>query len=256
MCALERCQEKWDPYFRPKARQSKNETQEFPLGGGAAFYYNGWMRRLTHLVFQPASRLVRLVLGEKRLVHDLVAAEEFHAHHPIFEDDDGSVCIGLWAVLDQVEGNYQEYPLVPEDAAERGEALRWLDWSQMTLFDSVTRHIVFEKANPRYTGGPTRSTPDMNVIRAGRDALREIIPILGATVDERGNLVSRVCTIADLAVAAQISALDYFGEVPWEANGPLKEWYMRMKSRPSFRSLLADRVAGQPPVKHYADLDF
>jgi glutathione S-transferase len=126
----------------------------------------------------------------------------------------------------------------------------------MDLLDSVTRRIVFEKANPRYTGGPTRSTPDMNVIRAGRDALREIIPLLSATVDQRGNLVNRACTIADLALAAQISALDYFGEVPWDASAPLKEWYMRMKSRPSFRSLLADRVAGQPPVKHYADLDF
>ena len=214
------------------------------------------MRRLTHIVFQPASRLVRLMLGEKRLPIDAVAAEDFHAHHPIFEEEDGSTCVGLWAILDHVEGNYNDNPLVPEDAAERAEALRWLDWSIMTLFDTVTRRIVFEKANPRYTGGPTRSTPDMNVIRAGRDALRDLIPMLGATVDERGNLVSRGCTIADLAVAAQISALDYFGEVPWDTSPPLKEWYMRVKSRPSFRTLLADRVAGQPPVKHYADLDF
>ncbi len=214
------------------------------------------MRRLTHLILQPASRLVRLVIGEKRLVIDPVAAEDYHAHHPIFEDDDGTICIGLWAILDHVEGNYGDNPLVPEDAVERAEALRWLDWTIMTFGDQVTRRIVFEKANPRFTGGPTRSTPDMNVIRAGRDALRELIPALGATVDERGNLVSRACTIADLALAAQISALDYFGEVPWDASAPLKEWYMRMKSRPSFRSLLADRVAGQPPVKHYADLDF
>ena len=214
------------------------------------------MRRLTHLVFQPASRLVRLVLGEKRLLVDPVTAEDFRSHHPIFEDIDGTICVGLWAILDHVEGTYGDNPLVPEDAAERAEALRWLDWTIMDLLDSVTRRIVFEKANPRYTGGPTRSTPDMNVIRAGRDALREIIPLLSATVDQRGNLVNRACTIADLALAAQISALDYFGEVPWDASAPLKEWYMRMKSRPSFRSLLADRVAGQPPVKHYADLDF
>jgi glutathione S-transferase len=29
-----------------------------------------------------------------------------------------------------------------------------------------------------------------------------------------------------------------------------------MKSRPSFRSLLGDRVPGQPPASHYAELDF
>jgi glutathione S-transferase len=29
-----------------------------------------------------------------------------------------------------------------------------------------------------------------------------------------------------------------------------------MKSRPSFRGLLADRVAGVTPPEHYTDLDF
>ena len=214
------------------------------------------MRRLTHLVFQPASRLVRLVLGEKRLVIDPQTAEDFQAQMPVFEDLDGTVCTGLWAILDHVEGNYPDNPLIPEDAVERGEALRWLDWAGTVLTDQVTRKIVFEKANPRYTGNPTRSTPDMNVIRSGRDALRDMIPQLAAVMDERGNLVSRVCTIADLALAAHLSALDYFGEIAWDANPSLKEWYMRMKSRPAFRSLLADRVPGQPPTKYYAELDF
>ncbi len=214
------------------------------------------MRRLTHLVFQPASRLVRLVAGEKRLTLDPQQAEDYHAHAPVFVDLDGTTCIGLWAILDHLEGTYPEVSLIPEDANERGEALRWLDWTGTVLGDQVTRKIVYEKANPRYTGAPTRSTPDMNVIRSGRDRLREMIPQLGQTVDENGNLVSRVCTIADFALAAHLSALDYFGEVPWDANTPLREWYMRIKSRPSFRSLLADRVPGQPPIKHYADLDF
>lgn len=214
------------------------------------------MRRLIHLVFQPASRLVRLICAEKRLVIDPASAEDFHAQMPVFIDLDGTTCTGLWATVDHLEGTYPEICLVPEDARERGEALRWLDWTLTVLADQVTRRIINEKANPRFTGAPSRSTPDMNVIRAGRDTLRELIPFLGKTVDEHGNLVCRNCTIADLALAAQLSALDYFGEIPWDANTPLREWYMRMKSRPSFRSLLADRVPGQPPIKHYADLDF
>ncbi len=51
-------------------------------------------------------------------------------------------------------------------------------------------------------------------------------------------------------------ALDYLGDVPWEAHEPAKEWYARIKSRPSFRPILADHVPGAPPPKHYADLDF
>jgi len=37
---------------------------------------------------------------------------------------------------------------------------------------------------------------------------------------------------------------------------PAKEWYARIKSRPSFRPILADHVPGVPPPAHYADLDF
>lgn len=214
------------------------------------------MRRLTHLVFQPASRLVRLIAGEKRLVLDPHAAEDAKAHLPVFVDLDGTRCEGLWAIIDHLEGNYPEVPLIPEDAAERGEALRWLDWSFAIFGDQVTRRIVHEKANPRFTGAPTRSTPDMNIIRGGRQTLREMLPMLGKIVEERGNLACRLVTLADLALAAHFSALDYFGEIPWDSNPAIREWYTRMKSRPSFRSLLADRVPGQPPQSHYAELDF
>jgi glutathione S-transferase len=175
---------------------------------------------------------------------------------PVFIDLDGTRCEGLWAIVDHLEGTYPEPPLIPEDAAERAEALRWLDWTMGVLGERATRKIVTEKANPRFTGALTRSTPDMNVIRSGREALREMLPMLGKVVEERGNLAGRVCTIADLALAAHLSALDYFGEVPWDANSAVREWYTRMKSRPSFRSLLADRVPGQPPVTQYAELDF
>ena len=46
------------------------------------------------------------------------------------------------------------------------------------------------------------------------------------------------------------------GEIDWREHGAAREWYTRVKSRPSFRSLLADRVRGLSPVSHYADLDF
>ncbi|MDE2135405.1 MAG: glutathione S-transferase family protein [Alphaproteobacteria bacterium] len=212
------------------------------------------MRRLTHLVFSPASRLARLMLGEKRLVCDPQAPDDATAHLPVFIDLDGTRCEGLWAVVDHLEGNYPENPLIPEDG--RAETLRWLDWTMGVFDDRVTRRIVFEKANPRFTGASSRSTPDMNVIRSGREALRELLPTIGRTVEVHGNLAARVCTIADLALAAHLSALDYFGEVPWDATPAMREWYGRIKSRPSFRSLLSDRVPGQPPVTQYAELDF
>ncbi|MEO9191679.1 MAG: glutathione S-transferase family protein, partial [Acetobacteraceae bacterium] len=63
-------------------------------------------------------------------------------------------------------------------------------------------------------------------------------------------------SLADFAAAAHFSALDYIGDVDWTVAPAAKEWYARMKSRPSFRGVLADRVPGVTPPEHYADLDF
>jgi glutathione S-transferase len=96
----------------------------------------------------------------------------------------------------------------------------------------------------------------MDTIRQAREALKPFMPLIGAAAERRGYLAAKECTLADLAVAAHLSALDYFGEVPWTDFPATAEWYLRMKSRPAFRTLLADRVPGQPPAPHYAELDF
>ena len=214
------------------------------------------MRRLVHLTLSPPSRLARLILGEKRLAFDPVAAEDAQAHLPVFIDLDGTRSEGLWAVIDHLEGGDTGNALVPEDAALRSEVLRWLDWAMGPMNERATRKILYEKAAQRFTGAPSAGAPDMNVIRQGREALRAVLPVIGKAAEQNGNLATRECTLADLAVAAQLSALDYFGEVPWMEFPQAGEWYVRMKSRPSFRSLLADRLPGQPPVMHYAELDF
>jgi glutathione S-transferase len=61
---------------------------------------------------------------------------------------------------------------------------------------------------------------------------------------------------ADLAAAAQLSSVDFLGDVPWDEDEAARTWYSRMKSRPSFRPLLADRIAGIAPPDQYSDLDF
>jgi glutathione S-transferase len=214
------------------------------------------MRKLIHLTLSPASRLARLLVGEKRLACDPVLSEDSQLHLPVFTDLDGTSVTGLWAIVDHLEGSYADNPLMPEDPVARAEALRWLDWAMGPLHDQVTRRIVFEKGGQRFTGAAQRSAPDMNVIRQGREALRTALKLLGETAEAHGNLAARECTIADLAVAAHLSALDYFGEVPWTDFPHTAEWYGRIKSRPAFRTLLADRVPGQPPTASYAELDF
>ena len=63
-------------------------------------------------------------------------------------------------------------------------------------------------------------------------------------------------TLADFTAAAHLSCLDYISDVDWNRNATVKDWYAKIKSRPSFRTLLADQISGFPPPAHYADLDF
>ena len=214
------------------------------------------MRRLIHLMLSPSCRLARLIVAEKRVACDPVQAEDARNPMPVFIDLDGTRAEGVWAIVDHLEGNYPDHPLAPADDAARREALRWLDWAMGPFHEQVTQRIVYEKAGQRFTGAPARRTPDMNTIRAGRDELKLALAAIGKAAETRGNLAAREISLGDLAVAAHLSALDYFGEVPWTDFPAASEWYVRMKSRPSFRSILGDKVPGQPPVSHYAELDF
>ncbi|HET7086039.1 MAG TPA: glutathione S-transferase family protein [Rhizomicrobium sp.] len=214
------------------------------------------MRRLIHVMLSPSCRLARLMVGEKRVACDPALAEDAKQTMPVLVDMDGTRAEGVWAILDHLEQNYPDYPLAPADDAARRACLRWVDWAFGPFHEQVTQRIVYEKAAPRYTGAGFSRAPDMNTIRAGRLELKTALETIGAAAESNGNLACRETTLGDLAVAAQLSTLDYFGEVPWSDFAAAGEWYVRMKSRPAFRSILLDRVPGQPPVSHYAELDF
>ena len=96
----------------------------------------------------------------------------------------------------------------------------------------------------------------MAAMRAGHDNLRYHMTYIGHLTETRSWLAGDAMSFADLAAAAHLSALDYLGEVPWDEFETAKQWYALVKSRPSFRPLLQDRVAGFIPAGTYADLDF
>lgn len=214
------------------------------------------MRRLVHLLMSPPCRLVRLALTEKRIPVQLVAPSDPLAHLPVLIELDSRSLTGLWAIVDHLEALQPEPSLFPEDASERAEALRVLDYLMGSFNEEASKPILYQKAPQVHTGAPVRQPPDMQTLRNGRAALRNALQTMGRLADEHGFLAARDLSIADLALAAHLSALDYFGEVPWAEFQPLMEWYLRIKSRPAFRTLLGDRVPGQPPVMHYAVLDF
>jgi glutathione S-transferase len=106
-------------------------------------------------------------------------------------------------------------------------------------------------SNPGARGGP-----DSAAIRAGKVNIGIHLDYIGWLAERRNWLAGGIFSMADLIAAAQISAMDYLGDIPWDDHAAAKDWYARMKSRPSFRPLLADNLPGAPPPAHYADLDF
>ena len=110
----------------------------------------------------------------------------------------------------------------------------------------MTAYLVEEKVYRRH--GPNGGSPNIAAIRAGRENLRYHLAYISHLAETRPWLSARAPSFADLAAAAHLSTLDYLGEVSWDDYEPVKNWYALLKSRPSFRPLLADRVAGFIPV--------
>ena len=178
---------------------------------------------------------------------------------PVFIDDDRATVAGAYAISEWLSDTMDERPVVafqpfPGDATARAEARRLVEWFHHKFYEEVTDYLVVEKVFRRF--GPQSASPDMDAMRAGRENLRYHMNYIGHLTETRSWLAGDALSFADLAAAAQLSALDYLGEVPWEEFEAAKNWYALVKSRPSFRPLLQDRVAGFVPAGTYADLDF
>ena len=150
------------------------------------------------------------------------------------------------------DGDARGFKLFPGEALARAETRRLVDWFHRKFHDEVTAYLVDEKVYQRHDG----SSPNIAAIRAGHENLRYHLAYLSHLAETRPWLAGEAPSFADLAAAAHLSALDYLGEVFWEDYEPVKSWYALLKSRPSFRPLLADRIAGFIPSGTYADLDF
>lgn len=224
-------------------------------------------RTLLHFPLDPASRQARLALGEKRLsftdkpLRYWEQPAELSALNPsgmipvLVEEEGGkrTVVCELRAILDHLDETVPEPRLMGESVVERAEVRRLLQWFDRKFDYDVNALLLHEKMEKRlYALG----APTLGNMRAGRDALKVHLEYLENLLAERDWLVGRRLTFADFAAAANLSVIDYFGDVPWRDFPQAKTWYMKIKSRPAFRPLLADRWPGLVPAGHYDDLDF
>jgi glutathione S-transferase len=178
------------------------------------------------------------------------------ASGPIMIDDAAQPVVGVLAIVHAIEERWSPSAvagLFPAQPSDRAEMWRLLDWVLMKLNDEVTRYVFEEKIVKRDKKG---ATPEPSVLRAAKANLTEHLLYFNWLFATRHWIAGDFMTLADFALAAHLSTLDYLGDVHWDTSPETRQWYARIKSRPAFRTLLNDRVAGMSPSSGYADLDF
>jgi glutathione S-transferase len=226
---------------------------------------------LHHHPLSAGSRYVRLVLAEYGEEATLAEEQPWERREaflalnpagtlPVFVDHDDAVIAGAAVIAEYLHetrgARAGETELMPSTVVERAEVRRLVAWFLGKFDGEVTAYLVNEKVYKRQMNSGAGSEPDPAAIRAARSNARYQMRYIGHLIARRKWLGGNAMSLADLAAAAELSAIDYLGEVPWEEDTNAKHWYARMKSRPSFRPILAETQAGVPPAAHYADLDF
>ncbi len=221
------------------------------------------MNRLYHFPLSPFCRKVRLTLAEKRLEVELIEerywepSPEFLRRNPAGKvpilRHEGRVLTESQAICEYLDETIPDPRLMPREAEARYEVRRLCAWFDDKFNGEVTSKLLYERVNKKIMG---QGYPDSKAVKAGAGRIKYHIDYMSWLLDQRRWLAGDAMSLADFTAAAHLSCLDYISDVDWNRSANVKDWYAKIKSRPSFRPLLADQVPGFPPPAHYADLDF
>lgn len=221
------------------------------------------MTVLYHSPLSPYCRKVRLTLAEKRIEVDLQDERYWEKSSELLRRNragkvpvlriDGMTLSESGPICEYLEDRHPDPALMPRGPRERYEVRRLVAFFDDTFAREVTDKILGERVLKKLTGA---GQPDSRAVKDGVMRIRDHLDYMAELLDDRRWLAGDGMTLADFAAAAHLSALDYTSDVDWNRHAAVKDWYAKIKSRPAFRSLLADQVSGFPPPAHYSDLDF
>lgn len=219
--------------------------------------------RLYHFSISPFCRKLRLALAEKRIEVDAVEERYWERRQdflrlnpsgkvPVLRGED-LILADSQAICEYLEEVKPEPRLLPDTPLERHEARRLIFWFDEKFHQEVTSRLVYERLVRRME---RKGSPDSNNLQLALKNLKSHLDYLHDLLDSRRWLAGDRMTLADFTAAAHLSCLDFMNDVDWSRSAAIKNWYAAIKSRPAFRSLLADHIPGHQPPPQYADLDF
>lgn len=172
---------------------------------------------------------------------------------PVLLTPDGSVIPDAVVIAEYLEDVHPEPSMLGQDPLDRAEVRRLEQWFDRKFGQEVSGLLLEEKVIKRLLGS---GNPNSSAIRAANQNIHYHLDYIGWLTDRRNWLAGENVSRADLTAAAHLSCIDYLGDVPWDDHPSARDWYARIKSRPSMRPILADLLPGTPPPPHYANLDF
>jgi len=221
------------------------------------------MFRLYHYPLSPFCRKIRLVLAEKKIEVDLVEERyweqnpEFLRRNPAGKVPvlrvDGKTMTESTPICEYLDEVHPDPKLIPDDPLQRYEVRRLVSWFDDKFHSEVTTNLLYERVHKKVMG---QGFPDSKNVKEGAKKIKFHLDYMTWLLEHRRWLAGDSMTMADFAAAAHLSALDYISDVDWNRSAVVKDWYAKIKSRPAFRSILADQIPGFPPPRHYNDLDF
>lgn len=223
------------------------------------------MWRLYQFPLCPFSRKVRLLMAEKGMTYDLVRESPWDMRDDFLDMNPAGttpvltlaerslVLIDSQAMCEYFEETSEAFPLISGTAAGRAEIRRLVAWFDQIFFGDVVAPLLHERMKKRILH---RQAPDSTTLREAMRRANQHMDYIDYLLDHRSWVGGATMSLADVAAAAHLSVADYLGGVDWEAHRPTKRWYMGIKSRPSFRPLLSERMEIVSPPKHYDQVDF
>ena len=218
---------------------------------------------LVHSNLLPQCRKIRVLMAEKKMLFVLKEENPWALSKDILKINpagelpififDGNILAGNYAITEFLEETYSQNKLIVGNNKERAEVRRLTDWFDNKFNREVYQYIVGEKIYKRFV---LKLPPESRRIKAGINNLRFHMEYIDWLTERSNYLAGAEFSMADISAAAQISIIDYLGDIPWEDYKNAKLWYSKIKSRPSFKEILNDRIKGVYPSKHYTDLDF
>lgn len=218
---------------------------------------------LVHHSISPQSRKIRLIMAEKKMLFVLKEETPWKLSQEMMNINpagdlpilifDGTVVSGSNAIAEYLEESNPQYKLLPERPLEKAEVRRLVEWFDIKFYNEVYKYIVKEKIIKRFR---LKQAPNTKILKAGLNNLRFHLEYLDYLADRNNYLAGKEISLADLTAAAHLSIIDYLGDIPWNEYKNAKIWYAKIKSRPSFKEILKDKIRGIQPSRNYTNLDF